>query len=46
MSVSCAIVFRWHRRFKVGRQNLEIDERQGREAQSFTRPVQRQLRRH
>ena len=30
----------------VGRQNLEIDERQGREAQSFTRPVQRQLRRH
>ena len=42
MSVSRAIVFRWHRRFKDGRQNLEDNERQGREAVIYIRPVQRQ----
>ena len=46
MSVNRSIVFKWHRRFKVDCQNLENNEQQGREAQSFTRPVQRQLRRH
>ena len=32
MSVSCVIVFIWHRGFKDGRQKLEDIERQGREA--------------
>ena len=32
ISVSRALVFKWHRRFKDGRQDIEDDERQGREA--------------
>ena len=32
MSVSRAIVLKWHRRLKDGRQNVENDEQQGREA--------------